>query len=284
MKTAAYLLLLLLGMMSIPASAAELVSIPGATLVAADLNDGDSFKVDVGGRVVHLRLYYVDCPETTTYGIAAGLERLREQRRRFGLKDLRSVIRFGEVASAYTRKKLSRPFTVHTSYARAPGRSAIGRFYAFIETQDGDDLGALLVKNGLARIHGKTRPTARRIPSKTVLAELHDLRDVAMLNRAGVWSETDPQQLIALRRQQRKNDSELTTLKTETDAARRAQPMDINRATQAELQKIPGIGPVLATKIIIGRPYDSIRDLLKISGIGAKKLAAIAPYVRIPGE
>ena len=44
------------------------------------MNDGDSFLVKAGRRELHLRLYYVDCPETT-YGSPAEVERVREQQR-----------------------------------------------------------------------------------------------------------------------------------------------------------------------------------------------------------
>ena len=54
-------------------SAAELETIENATLIEAGLNDGDSFKVRANGKVLHLRLYYVDCLETTA-GTDAELE------------------------------------------------------------------------------------------------------------------------------------------------------------------------------------------------------------------
>ena len=175
--------LLLLGVLALPAQAAELVSIPGVTLIEAGQNDGDSFKVNAGGRELHLRLYYVDCPETT-YGSKAMLERIREQQRHFGLDDLRTVVDFGEQATEYTQQALSRPFTVHTSYAKAFGGP---RNYAFIETHDGRDLGHLLVEQGLARVHGKTRSSPDDTPSETVLEELRDLGAAAMLKRTGIW-------------------------------------------------------------------------------------------------
>ncbi|MBA5248931.1 MAG: hypothetical protein FE834_05280, partial [Gammaproteobacteria bacterium] len=31
----------------------------------ASMVDGDSFLVDIGDSVIHLRLYFVDCPEST---------------------------------------------------------------------------------------------------------------------------------------------------------------------------------------------------------------------------
>ena len=45
--------------------AAELETIENATLIEAGLNDGDSFKAQANGKELHLRLYYVDCLETT---------------------------------------------------------------------------------------------------------------------------------------------------------------------------------------------------------------------------
>jgi competence protein ComEA len=37
--------------------------------------------------------------------------------------------------------------------------------------------------------------------------------------------------------------------------------VDINKATQSELEAVPGIGPATAKKIIAGRPYSSVGDL-----------------------
>ena len=68
--------LLLAGCFSVPLSASELTSIKNATLIESDVNDGDSFMVDTGDRELYLRLYYVDCPETT-YNSKPILERIR---------------------------------------------------------------------------------------------------------------------------------------------------------------------------------------------------------------
>ena len=35
-------------------------------------------------------------------------------------------------------------------------------------------------------------------------------------------------------------------------------------------------------KIIDGRPYRAVKDLLKISGIGPKTLESISPYLTVP--
>ena len=57
----------------------------------------------------------------------------------------------------------------------------------------------------------------------------------------------------------------------------------INKGEVAMLEQIPGIGKVTANKIIIYReqhgPFKTIDDLIKIKGIGVKKLAKIRAYL-----
>ena len=54
--------------------------------------------------------------------------------------------------------------------------------------------------------------------------------------------------------------------------------IDINTATEKELKMIPGIGPVMAGRIIAARPFRSADDLKKVNGIGDKKYAKIRAY------
>jgi len=51
--------------------------------------------------------------------------------------------------------------------------------------------------------------------------------------------------------------------------------IDINTAPSEELEKIIGIGPVLAQRTIEARPFDSLDDLIKIKGIGETTLQKI---------
>jgi Helix-hairpin-helix motif len=55
-------------------------------------------------------------------------------------------------------------------------------------------------------------------------------------------------------------------------------PVDLNTASQTDLEKIPGVGTATAKKIISGRPYSSVADLSK-AGISAKTIQAITPMV-----
>lgn len=57
--------------------------------------------------------------------------------------------------------------------------------------------------------------------------------------------------------------------------------VDLNTATKEELMSIKGIGTTLSDRIITTRPYSTIDDLIKIKGIGEKKLESIRKHFRI---
>lgn len=61
-------------------------------------------------------------------------------------------------------------------------------------------------------------------------------------------------------------------------------PIDPNRADRADWDRLPGIGPRTALAILAHRdsrgPFRGPEDLLAVRGIGPKKLARIAPWVR----
>jgi len=56
--------------------------------------------------------------------------------------------------------------------------------------------------------------------------------------------------------------------------------VDINNASQKDLEAIKGVGPATAKKIIAGRPYQSTDELTK-AGLSAKVVAAITPFVTV---
>lgn len=64
-----------------------------------------------------------------------------------------------------------------------------------------------------------------------------------------------------------------------------AHPVDLNSATIAELEEVPGIGPSTAQAIIAFRtkssPFRRVEDLLAIHGISKRKLDQMRPYVTV---
>jgi competence protein ComEA len=61
-------------------------------------------------------------------------------------------------------------------------------------------------------------------------------------------------------------------------------PLDLNAATLEELEGLPGVGPVLAQRILDWRTahghFSDVGELREVGGIGERKYAEIAPRVR----
>ncbi len=57
--------------------------------------------------------------------------------------------------------------------------------------------------------------------------------------------------------------------------------VDLNTATPAQLEALPGIGPALAQRIVEHRPYRSVDELLDVPGIGPATLEKIRPLVTV---
>lgn len=261
-----------------PIYASELQMFSNANLVNNPSNDGDSFYVDAEGKHLHVRLYFVDCPEISAKS-KPDARRLSEQSRYFGLPSVVHTVHFGKKAKKFVAQILSKPFMVYTSFASALGRSAKGRIYGFVKTANGDDLGSLLVKQGLARTYGVGRETPDGIPRSEMVERLRDYETAAMLKRTGIWAESDPDRIAELRAEQRREDQKLKEMQSQIKKANLPhQVFDINTASKEDLESIPGIGPVLASRIIAGRPYKNMDDLLKVKGIGKKKLKKLRTY------
>jgi len=64
------------------------------------------------------------------------------------------------------------------------------------------------------------------------------------------------------------------------------QGIDLNAATASQLESLPGVGPVLAERIVAHRtergPFQTVEDLLDVSGIGEAKLAQMRDAITHP--
>lgn len=73
-----------------------------------------------------------------------------------------------------------------------------------------------------------------------------------------------------------------------TEAAVPWGKLDLNRATAEELESLPGVGPVLAERILAYRQetgdFGSVEELLQVNGIGQARLEGLRDYVMVEGK
>lgn len=281
------------------------IVIKDCRLIGNPANDGDSFHVSAGNKEYLFRLYFVDAPETDA--MIPG--RLVEQGKYFGIT-VPQAIEVGRAAKEFTEERLSQPFMVFTHMADAMGSSRIPRVYAFVQTNEGD-LGEQLVRNGLARPYGfKAAPPGLQ-SSRIELEKLQQFENEARQDKIGAWGVNDGRLNVHAQtpsafssfvpevknrpRSPRADSSAVpssipqpvastppsSSIKTTKSHAKKETPLgevDINTATEKELTTVPGIGYVMAARIIAARPFRSADDLKRVSGIGDKKYSQIRPY------
>ena len=267
-----------------------LVRYAACAYIEAAWNDGDSFRVQLpSGQTITARLYQVDTIETSIHDTTAA-RRLRAQRRYFGISDygetprdsIEKAIEIGEAAAAFTREKLSQPFTLWTSHADARGSG--DRVYVFIETAGGEALADCLVKAGLARAFGVYRQSPYGIPQAESIERMQDLELAAAAGRRGIWAHTDWDSLPTERLTERMELEELRVAMRSGPEITPGKPLDLNQADSDALQRLPGIGPTFAARIIEHRtrmPFKEKADLKQVSGIGDKTFASLEPLLTV---
>jgi competence protein ComEA len=55
-------------------------------------------------------------------------------------------------------------------------------------------------------------------------------------------------------------------------------PIDVNRASTDELERLPRIGPALAARIVAHRPFASVDELTRVPGIGPRTLEGLRAH------
>jgi len=62
-------------------------------------------------------------------------------------------------------------------------------------------------------------------------------------------------------------------------------PVNLNTATAAELAQLPGVGEVIAARIVrhreVSGPFRSVNELVIVRGISRKMLEKLRPYVTV---
>ncbi|MGH8094920.1 MAG: helix-hairpin-helix domain-containing protein [Chthoniobacterales bacterium] len=245
-------------------------------------NDGDSFHVRAEGREYIFRLYFVDAPETDN-----SIPRRVEEQAKYFHVAIPQTLQIGLEAERFTREKLARPFIVRTCRQDARGRSRLRRYFAFVET-DHADLGETLVANGLARVYGASSQAPQMNTAKIEWRKLEDLERKAKWQRIGGWGIGAGRLTTRAIMEPGATEDNLDTLSGPATAASGfagdgsppppAANLDVNTATSEALQDIPGIGPVLAARIIAARPFKSADQLRSVKGIKTKNYRKLRPY------
>ena len=171
---------------AVPLRAAEWEVLSNCRLIHNLANDGDSFHVKHKNREYIFRLYFVDCPETDDS--VSG--RVDEQAAYFNITK-EQALQIGATAKRFTAGKLTGSFTVTTCWLDAKGRSQLPRHFAFV-TIDKNDLGELLVEQGLARIYGAHAEAPGGPVVSQEEANLLELERAAKLAHRGAWAYGAP--------------------------------------------------------------------------------------------
>ena len=271
------------------ATAEELTTLKTCKLMPTEWADGDSFLIQTADGASHtIRLYGADCFEWHVTD-ETDARRLRSQRRYFGISkfggspqaSIDAAKGLGKAAAEEVVAVLAMPFTVNTAFADARGDGKHKRIYGFVTTADGEDLAERLIRLGLARAFGISRKTPAEMAARDYRALLQDVELQAAKRGVGAWAKTNWDRLPSERQAERQEDADLH-LATGSPKLPPGTRIDPNTASRDQLMRLPGIGEVIANRIIEARPFKDVRDLRNVEGIGEKTFARIAPFLRIP--
>ncbi|MDD5638900.1 MAG: helix-hairpin-helix domain-containing protein [Candidatus Pacebacteria bacterium] len=107
------------------------------------------------------------------------------------------------------------------------------------------------------------------------LEKFQSLDNLNLLKSKEITETEETENILENQEISDENDKETETETESKNQECSSNSIDINTASLEELDKIVGIGLILAQRIIDNRPYNSLDELKKVSGIGDEKLKDI---------
>jgi len=160
----------------------------GCRVVESPHNDGDSVEIECNGQRKVIRFFYVDCFEKSPYSRA----RRDQQAKYFGIPEEKreeAALQIAYAATQRTAAELSKPFTAYTQGENVDPTGKNPAVRGFVTTVEGQDLGELLVAEGLAIIReGKAaseHPDGRNVSEQVGALRIAETR--ARLEGKGAW-------------------------------------------------------------------------------------------------
>ena len=287
-----FLQFLLLGLLGFGAARTfaqqEWETLSDCRLVPAFSNDADSFLVSHKGRRFVVRLFFVDAPETSLLFP----DRVKEQAAYFQISQ-KATQSLAATASEFTKRFLAGGFTVHTRWEDAYGKQK--RYRAIIE-KDAGQLCLQLAENGLVRLHG-FEPEGRwpggssTSAMKGRLAGAEKRAKMAGLGGWGSGRPRMPEKPASSPVADGTNDDvdgRIEGTNTSSDSLTRNRYLErvdgkvnLDFASRSVLESLPGVGPTLAERIELNRPYPNVEGLKNVAGIGQATLEKLSPLVTV---
>ena len=154
--------------------------------IADKYNDGDSFKIKTrDGRVVEIRMYFVDAAESRDKPYADHRARVAKQGNYFGGLNYKTTLKLGQIAKDLAKANLQgKNLTVYTAWEEVYDS---GRYFAYVDVDDQGFWHETLVKEGLARIYTKGEETPDGTSRKKREGQLRSLEASAKRSKRGAW-------------------------------------------------------------------------------------------------